>query len=72
MLGWDPFQTYLICGSFFHSALMYSHRSDQSRVDVVDLDPYGSATPFIDASVQSVNDGGVQLMTYRNVCLTLA
>ena len=41
-----------------YSALMYNHRSPQSRVDVVDLDPYGTAAPFIDAAVQCVNDGG--------------
>lgn len=27
-------------------------------MDVVDLDPYGTAAPFIDAAVQCVNDGG--------------
>ncbi|KAN0097061.1 tRNA methyltransferase [Tylopilus felleus] len=31
-------------------ALMYNHRT---RVDVVDLDPYGTAAPFIDAAVPS-------------------
>ncbi|KAG8987630.1 RNA methyltransferase tRNA(m5U54)methyltransferase [Tulasnella sp. 427] len=36
--------------------LMYSHRPERSRVDVVDLDPYGTAAPFIDAAVQSVKD----------------
>jgi len=40
------------------SALMYSHRDPQARVDVVDLDPYGTAAPFIDGAVQSVHDGG--------------
>ena len=40
------------------SALMYSHRSTKDRVDVVDLDPYGTAAPFIDGAVQCVNDGG--------------
>ena len=40
------------------SALMYNHRTDKARVDVVDLDPYGTAAPFIDAAVQCVNDGG--------------
>ena len=29
---------------------MYNHRT---RVDVVDLDPYGTAAPFIDAAVPS-------------------
>lgn len=37
---------------------MYSHRKEKSRVDVVDLDPYGTAAPFIDAAVQAVKDDG--------------
>ena len=37
---------------------MYNHREIKHRVDVVDLDPYGTASPFIDAAVQAVNDGG--------------
>ena len=40
------------------SSLMYNHRSERNRVDVVDLDPYGTAAPFIDAAVQCVTDGG--------------
>ncbi|KAF9779174.1 N2 N2-dimethylguanosine tRNA methyltransferase [Thelephora terrestris] len=44
-------------------ALMYNHRADGSRVDVVDLDPYGTAAPFIDAAVQSVNDSGLLCVT---------
>ena len=40
------------------SALLYSHRSDQQRVEVIDLDPYGTAAPFIDGAVQAVADGG--------------
>lgn len=47
-MGWD--------GTY--SSLMYSHRSEKLRVDCVDLDPYGTAAPFIDAAVQSVHDGG--------------
>jgi tRNA G26 N,N-dimethylase Trm1 len=41
-----------------YSTLMYSHRALKDRVDVVDLDPYGTAAPFIDAAVQSVRDDG--------------
>jgi tRNA G26 N,N-dimethylase Trm1 len=40
------------------SALLYHHRSDQHRVEVIDLDPYGTAAPFIDGAVQAVADGG--------------
>ena len=43
-------------------ALMYSHMDD-NRVDVVDLDPYGTAAPFIDAAVQCVNEGGLLCVT---------
>ncbi|GJE90805.1 N2,N2-dimethylguanosine tRNA methyltransferase [Phanerochaete sordida] len=44
-------------------ALMYAHRSGRDRVDVVDLDPYGTAAPFIDGAVQAVNDGGLLCVT---------
>lgn len=44
--------------SHYLSSLMYSHREEKRRVDVVDLDPYGTAAPFIDAAVQCINDGG--------------
>jgi len=37
---------------------MYSHREEKRRVDVVDLDPYGTAAPFIDAAVQCIKEGG--------------
>lgn len=40
------------------SALMYQHREERNRVDVVDLDPYGTAAPFIDAAVQCISEGG--------------
>lgn len=38
---------------------MYNHREERDRVDVVDLDPYGTAAPFIDAAVQCIKDGGL-------------
>ncbi|KAL6246250.1 RNA methyltransferase tRNA(m5U54)methyltransferase [Rhinocladiella similis] len=33
------------------------------RFDVIDLDPYGTAAPFIDASLQAVQDGGMLCVT---------
>lgn len=33
------------------------------RFDVVDLDPYGTAVPFLDAAVQAVHDGGLLCVT---------
>lgn len=38
---------------------MYQHKERESQFDVIDLDPYGSAVPFLDAGVQSVADGGM-------------
>ncbi|KAJ3491602.1 hypothetical protein NLJ89_g11324 [Agrocybe chaxingu] len=43
--------------------LMYNHREEKKRVDVVDLDPYGTAAPFIDSAVQAVADGGLLCVT---------
>lgn len=33
------------------------------RFDVIDLDPYGTAVPFLDAAVQAVSDGGLLCIT---------
>jgi hypothetical protein len=49
-----------------YSTLMYNHRSGRDRVEVVDLDPYGTAAPFVDAAVQSVKDGGE--LSVKNYC----
>jgi tRNA G26 N,N-dimethylase Trm1 len=43
------------------SMLMYTHREAHKRFDVIDLDPYGSAAQFLDASVQAIADGGTQI-----------
>ena len=41
------------------SMLMYEHRhSPEKRFDVIDLDPYGTPSQFLDATVQAVTDGG--------------
>lgn len=37
---------------------MYQHQRVTERFDVIDLDPYGSPTPFLDAAVQAVSEGG--------------
>lgn len=45
---------------FSSSMLMYEHREPFSeRFDVVDLDPYGSPTQFLDSAVQAIQDGGI-------------
>lgn len=38
--------------------LMYQHQRVSERFEVIDLDPYGSPAPFLDAAVQAVSEGG--------------
>ncbi|KAJ6547596.1 N2,N2-dimethylguanosine tRNA methyltransferase [Mycena capillaripes] len=49
--------------------LMYNHREPSKRVDVVDLDPYGTAAPFIDAAVQCVRDDGLLCVTCTDLAV---
>ncbi|KAH7340245.1 N2,N2-dimethylguanosine tRNA methyltransferase [Rhizoctonia solani] len=50
-------------------ALLYHHRADQHRVEVVDLDPYGTAAPFIDGAVQAAADGGLLCVTCTDMAV---
>jgi tRNA (guanine26-N2/guanine27-N2)-dimethyltransferase len=34
-----------------------------AKYDVIDLDPYGTAAPFVDAALHAVNDGGMLCVT---------
>lgn len=43
------------------NALMYSRITH--RVDVVDLDPYGTAAPFLDAAIQAIAGDGLLCVT---------
>ncbi|EDU51469.1 N2,N2-dimethylguanosine tRNA methyltransferase [Pyrenophora tritici-repentis Pt-1C-BFP] len=36
---------------------------DKKGYDVIDLDPYGTAAPFIDAAIQAINDDGMLCVT---------
>lgn len=37
---------------------MYQHKAAKEQFDVIDLDPYGSPSVFLDAAVQAVSEGG--------------
>ncbi|CEG35452.1 -dimethylguanosine trna methyltransferase [Plasmopara halstedii] len=43
--------------------VMYNHRKPMDQFDVIDLDPYGSASTFLDSAVQSVTNGGLLCVT---------
>lgn len=49
--------------------LMYMHRAPKDRVDVVDLDPYGTAAPFIDAAMGCIQDGGLLAVTCTDLAV---
>lgn len=41
----------------------HGNPSQNHKYDVIDLDPYGTAAPFLDAAVQSVKEGGMLCVT---------
>uniref|UniRef100_G1RRE0 tRNA (guanine(26)-N(2))-dimethyltransferase n=1 Tax=Nomascus leucogenys TaxID=61853 RepID=G1RRE0_NOMLE len=49
--------------------LMYQHQRVSERFDVIDLDPYGSPAPFLDAAVQAVSEGGLLCVTCTDVAV---
>ena len=49
--------------------IMYQSRAEETRFDVVDLDPYGTAAPFLDAAVQAVADGGLLAVTCTDLAV---
>lgn len=47
------------------SSYLYSKIDDErEKFDVIDLDPYGTAVPFLDASIQGLSDGGTPIFIY--------
>jgi tRNA (guanine26-N2/guanine27-N2)-dimethyltransferase len=43
-------------------AYMYSY-CDKKGYDVIDLDPYGTAAPFLDSAIQAINNDGLLCVT---------
>ncbi|XP_066259855.1 tRNA (guanine(26)-N(2))-dimethyltransferase [Euwallacea similis] len=48
--------------------LMYQHRRED-RFDVIDLDPYGCPSIFLDSAVQSIKNGGLLLVTATDMAV---
>ncbi|KAG0363250.1 RNA methyltransferase tRNA(m5U54)methyltransferase [Podila minutissima] len=49
--------------------VLYQHRDPLKRYNVIDLDPYGTASPFIDGAVQAVSDGGLLCVTCTDLAV---
>ncbi|KRZ77433.1 tRNA (guanine(26)-N(2))-dimethyltransferase [Trichinella papuae] len=50
-------------------SIMYEHRSRLKRFHVIDLDPYGCASQFLDSAVQAIADGGLLMITCTDVAV---
>ena len=50
---------------------MMSHRYFEKRFHVVDLDPYGTASTFLDSAVQAVADEGFRAIICCNTSYLL-
>lgn len=51
------------------SMVMYEARGKNQHFDVIDLDPYGSPSPFLDAAVQAVSEGGLLCITCTDMAV---
>lgn len=47
-------------------------KSKGEEINAVDLDPYGSAAPFIDSAVQTVSNGGLLCITCTDMAVLCA
>ncbi len=43
--------------------LSLAQENETKGFDIIDLDPYGTATPFIDSAIQGAKDGGMLCVT---------
>lgn len=53
-------------------AIMALHKRAEpkrTRYDVIDLDPYGAPTPFLDAAIRSIADGGLLAVTCTDMAV---
>jgi len=48
---------------YIHAPTTTKSSTLQDQYDVIDLDPYGTASPFIDSAIQAVTNGGMLAIT---------
>lgn len=58
-----------IVTSSLEDAVIVMYRNKKTRFDVVDLDPYGCPSTFLDAGVQCVKDNGILLVTATDMAV---
>ncbi|QLG74549.1 hypothetical protein HG535_0G04320 [Zygotorulaspora mrakii] len=45
------------------NVLMYRNKANNTKYHVIDLDPYGTVTPFVDSALQTIEEDGLMLVT---------
>lgn len=48
---------------------MYEKRQPLDNFDVIDLDPYGTVSPFLDSALQAISDGGLLCITCTDMAV---
>uniref|UniRef100_A0A5K4F6H5 tRNA (guanine(26)-N(2))-dimethyltransferase n=1 Tax=Schistosoma mansoni TaxID=6183 RepID=A0A5K4F6H5_SCHMA len=56
-----------VCGDAVD--LMHQHRLLKERFDVVDIDPFGTASPFLNTAVQCLRNGGLLCVTSTDLAV---
>ena len=51
------------------NALLSRHASPEKRFDVIDIDPYGSPSPFLDSAVRALRSGGLIALTATDMAV---
>ena len=49
--------------------LMLKYRLDRTTFDIIDLDPYGTALPFLDGALHTVTDNGLLCLTFTDMAV---
>lgn len=45
------------------NVLMYKNKANNNKYHIIDLDPYGTVTPFVDSAIQNIEENGLMLVT---------
>ena len=51
---------------------MHDMRKNKRFFDVVDLDPYGTAVPFLEGALSSIANGGLLAVTFTDMAVLCA
>ena len=52
--------------------LMHAKRAERQFFNVVDLDPYGSANPFLEGALSCIHNGGLLCVTFTDMAVLCA